>query len=141
MKARSGTRQRSAAVVYRFEQDWVEYLLVSPRRNRDRLVLPGGMVGRKERHREAARRETQEEAGVYVAVEDPVGSYRHKRRAKPCRTDVYLATYVAEGSAEEGRHVQWLRYPQIAAGEVRVARKTRKLLAAAHKELTGVVAA
>lgn len=106
--ARNGIR-RSAALVYRHHKGRVAFLLVTTRKNPQRLVLPGGGIERREAPEVTAVRETREEAGVQSAVEQCIGRYLHRKTGgRELWTGVYLARFQSEHEAFEGRSVAWV---------------------------------
>lgn len=71
-------RKTVGCVPVRMEADGWKVLLVSTRRSAETWVFPKGAIGRNERPKEAAIRETREEAGVTGTVGPKLGPFEIK---------------------------------------------------------------
>lgn len=122
-------KPRASLVVYRVDPDGVRFLLISSRRNPDKLTLPGGKVGATEAAASAAMRETLEEAGVSTHPPVGMGSYLHrKRRGRVHPTDTFLASYAGSKASAEDRQVLWLTREELALKHFRIRKPIRKQL-------------
>ena len=116
VQARKGKLRRAVALVYRSHNGQRGFLLVSASRERDRMVIPGGLIESHESPEATAIRETREEAGVQCAVERHIGQYLHRKgdAGKQLWTSVYLARFQSEHRSEEDRAVLWVRAEELA---------------------------
>jgi 8-oxo-dGTP pyrophosphatase MutT (NUDIX family) len=110
---------RQAAVIpFRIRDERVEIALVSTPGGK-RWVVPKGSIDEGERSREAAIRETREEAGLIGDLESkPLGRYRFKRANERYEVEVYLmrVTVVLDYWLEAGlRRRRWLTLDKAAA--------------------------
>jgi 8-oxo-dGTP pyrophosphatase MutT (NUDIX family) len=82
---------RQAAVIpFRFRDDHVEIALVTTPSGKE-WVVPKGSLDEGERSRDAAIRETEEEAGLLGRLNPrPLGRYRFKRDDEKYEVEVYL---------------------------------------------------
>jgi 8-oxo-dGTP pyrophosphatase MutT (NUDIX family) len=112
--------RRAAALVYRYESDGMpRFLFVSTRKNPARLVMPAGRIDAGENGPETALRETREEAGAHILIDQLIGSYPHrKRNGRTLATDVYLASWLGGGLSPEGRRIVWLSLDASAARDL-----------------------
>ncbi|MEM6259742.1 MAG: NUDIX hydrolase [Planctomycetota bacterium] len=100
---------RAALLVYRHLLGRPHFLLISTRRNPDRLTLPGGKVDAHETALQSAIRETQEEAGVLTDWQEPLGTYLHQKSGgRVHHTEVFLARYAGYQLDHEPRALHWL---------------------------------
>lgn len=111
--------QRKAAVIpYRIRKKRVEVALVTTSGGKGWSV-PKGSVDRGEEIREAAIRETEEEAGLLgVLSRKPVGRYLHVNGDGAYHVDVYVmrVTEELEHWLEDGRRRRrWMAVPDAAA--------------------------
>ena len=110
---------RQAAVIpFRIRHERLEIALVTTP-NGKRWVVPKGSLDKGERSRDAAIRETEEEAGLIGDLEPrPLGRYRFTRDNERYEVDVYLmrVTVVLDSWLESGlRRRRWLRVDKAAA--------------------------
>lgn len=109
---------RQAAVVpFRIRDDRVEIALVTTPGGKE-WVVPKGSLDDGERPRDAAIRETEEEAGLIGRLKRrPLGRYRFKRRNEKYEVEVYLmhVTIVLDYWLEAGlRRRRWLKVDKAA---------------------------
>jgi 8-oxo-dGTP pyrophosphatase MutT (NUDIX family) len=120
-------REQFAALPFRHRNDGsVEVLLVTSRRT-GRWVIPKGWPAVGMRPFETAAREAMEEGGVVGRInENPIGSYRHKKRLSDgtsvrCRVDVYALEVESQMPAwpeSDQRETRWFIL-DVAAQSVR----------------------
>ncbi len=110
---------RQAAVIpFRIRHERLEIALVTTP-NGKRWVVPKGSLDEGERSRDAAIRETEEEAGLIGDLEPkPLGRYRFTRANERYEVEVYLmrVTTVLDSWMEAGlRRRRWLSVDKAAA--------------------------
>ena len=110
---------RQAAVIpFRIRHERLEIALVTTPRGK-RWVVPKGSLDAGERSRDAAIRETEEEAGLIGDLErKPLGRYQFTRAKERYEVQVYLmrVTTVLDSWLEAGlRRRRWLRVDKAAA--------------------------
>jgi len=110
--------QRKAAVIpYRIRKKRVEVALVTTSRGKG-WVVPKGSVGSGEEIRDAAIRETEEEAGLLgVLSKEPLGRYLHVNGDGACHVDVYMMRVTEElehWMEERLRRRRWMAVPDAA---------------------------
>jgi 8-oxo-dGTP pyrophosphatase MutT (NUDIX family) len=110
---------RQAAVIpVRIRDECVEIALVTTLSGK-RWIVPKGSLDDGERSRDAAIRETEEEAGLIGEVErKPLGRYRFKRSNQRYVVEVYLmrVTVVLDHWLEAGvRRRRWIAIDKAAA--------------------------
>lgn len=105
--------RKAAAMVVRRSAGVNEYLLISARIDPAYRVFPQGHVDPGERPEEAAIRETREEAGFEIQIEQKLGFFFQERNGEFYQTDLFLASPVREIMADEKRRVEWLNVEQI----------------------------
>jgi 8-oxo-dGTP pyrophosphatase MutT (NUDIX family) len=111
--AEAGFIRKGAAMVVRQVNGVNEYLLVSANSDPSCLVFPQGHVDPGETSREAAVRETREEAGFEISLDKGLGFFFHERNGKVYQTDLFLASSVREVKADENREIHWLTAKQV----------------------------
>lgn len=142
MKRPKDKVNRSAALVYRHARSGVEFLFVSTRRDRRRLVLPAGHLEKNESAEQTAIRETKEEAGAEIKLERYLGRFVHKKHSgKRVPSDVYLASLLWQGKTKECREVVWLRPDEIETSPFRIRRRLAKFVNLACRRLSVQIAA
>lgn len=100
---------RAALVVYRRLLGQPHVLLISARRDRGRLTLPGGKVDAHETALDSAVRETFEESGVLTDQHQLFGHYTHeKTNGKLFPTQTYVARFAGYEPGHERRDLHWL---------------------------------
>lgn len=105
---------RAALVVYRHLLGQPHFLLISTRRDRNRLTLPGGKVDAHETPLQSAIRETYEEAGVLTDRHQPLCQYEHKKMSgKVFPTQTFLAQYAGYQPDHEKRELHWLTVAEL----------------------------
>lgn len=133
---------RAALVVYRHLLGRPHFLLISTRRNRDRLTLPGGKVDSHETPLESAIRETVEEAGVLTDRHQPLGAYlHHKSSGRVYHTEVFLARYTGYRHGHEQRALQWLTVGGLDEPGRSIRRPIREQIESAYDMLPAFTAA
>jgi 8-oxo-dGTP pyrophosphatase MutT (NUDIX family) len=120
---------RSAMLVYRHLLGEPYFLLVSTRRNRDRLTLPGGMFEANESSLQTAIRETIEEAGVWTESHRVLGCYPHKKTSGAMYpTQTHLGRFAGYRPDHEQRELHWLNVAEVIDAGRRVRQPIRELI-------------
>lgn len=118
---------QAGAIVFRQNGSGLRFLLIRPRRSRDRWIFPKGTIERGESAEHAALREAQEEAGVEGEVMGPVGRpIEYENGRGPVRVQYFLLRLASEAPSPEGREKRWCS-PKDALSRVSFGRG-RKLL-------------
>jgi len=107
-------KARACAVVWRLRGEMPEFLLISTAGKADRYTLPGGKIASGTDPRETAQRETREEAGVLMDLQQTLGSYLHIKTcgiAHP--TTVFLARFDEQHPSHENRTLVWLTADEL----------------------------
>jgi len=125
---------RAGALVYRHGGKKVEYLMVTPKTGADIYIFPQGHVEPGETPAQAAKREALEEAGADVSIEKNLGFFFHEKKGAPCRADIFLASLISQGTANEGRRIAWLGFEDLA--KVNVQREALRFIREIHGELS-----
>jgi 8-oxo-dGTP diphosphatase len=108
------TTPRAALVVYRHLLGQPHFLLISTRRDANRLTLPGGKVDKHETPLQSAIRETLEESGVLTERHQPLCRYEHKKTSgKVFPTQTFLAQYAGYQTGHEDRELHWLTVSEL----------------------------
>jgi 8-oxo-dGTP pyrophosphatase MutT (NUDIX family) len=108
-------------------------LLVSSKKEPGRWIFPKGHVERGETAKEAALRETEEEAGVDGDLIGPVGVLEFDWGSKRYRVDYFLIRATSETDETDGRKKVWLPYDE--ALEKLTYEDTRQLLRKARPRM------
>ena len=124
--AEAGFVRKAAAMVVRQTAGVKEYLLVSARTDPNCSVFPQGHVDPGEGPKEAAVRETREEAGFDIQIERNLGFFFHERNGEVYQTDLFLASAVREVAADEKRVVKWLTAEQVQ--QIMIPRESRRAI-------------
>jgi ADP-ribose pyrophosphatase YjhB (NUDIX family) len=88
----------------------VSVLLVSSKKEPGNWIFPKGHIEWGETAREAALRETEEEAGVSGDVLGPAGTQEFDWRGQQFRVEYFLIRATSETSATDGRKKVWLPF-------------------------------
>lgn len=129
-------KPRAAMIAYRWVNQQPHFLLISSRKNPQKLTLPGGKVARHESPVQAAIRECREESGVLTDAPSELGNYLHRKaghRLHPTRT--YLAPLLGQLSDREQRSVHWLSIDQVLASPFLIRRSIQSQIGLAADEL------
>lgn len=118
--------KRAGTLVYKKEQNNVYYLLVSASSQGDLFILPQGHIDLGETNKEAAQRETEEEAGVQCKIETDLGFYLHEQKGRFFKTDIFAASYCGQIQAVEARIKKWVTLKE--AREMNILRDTLLLM-------------
>ena len=110
--------RQAASIPFRIRNGRIEIALVTSLRSK-RWVLPKGSLDDGEQSRDAAIRETEEEAGLIGDLEPrPLGRYHFTRSNERYAVDVYLmrVTIVLDHWLEDGmRRRRWIALDKAAA--------------------------
>jgi ADP-ribose pyrophosphatase YjhB (NUDIX family) len=90
----------------------VSVLLVSSKKEPGHWIFPKGHVERGESAKEAALRETEEEAGVDGDLLGPVGALEFDWHGKQYRVEYFLIRATDETNKTDGRTKVWLPYDE-----------------------------
>ncbi|MCP4756044.1 MAG: NUDIX hydrolase [Proteobacteria bacterium] len=126
--------RRAGALVYRSNGSAVRYLMVSTNDTPDNFVFPQGHIDPGETPEETARRETQEEAGVKIDIEKNIGFFLYERKGEFFRTDIFLASYVADAQSSENRRIRWIEFEEAQA--LNPLRESKRFLSDVDEELS-----
>lgn len=133
---------RAALVVYRQLMDQPHFLLISARRDVNRLTLPGGKVDKGEPALQSAIRETVEEAGVMTDRHQPLGLYEHEKASgKTYPTQTFLARYAGYESGHEQRELHWLTVAELRDPSLSIRRPVIEQVEQAAEALSAYTAA
>ncbi|MCP4750744.1 MAG: NUDIX hydrolase, partial [Proteobacteria bacterium] len=80
------------------------------------------------------RRETQEEAGVKIDIEKNIGFFLHERKSEFFRTDIFLASYVADTQSSENRRIRWIEFEEVQS--LNPLRESKRFLSDVDEELS-----
>lgn len=142
LEPQQASASRAALVVYRHLLGQPRILLISARRDRSRLTLPGGKVDSHERSLTAAVRETLEEAGVLTDLHRPLGHYEHEKTSgKVYPTKTYVARFAGYQPSHEGRELHWLTLSELSDPSLRVRPAIREQIDQAIETLPAYIAA
>ena len=107
-------RQQAAVIPYRIRNDRVEVALVTTSSGKG-WIVPKGSVDARERPRDAAIREADEEAGLRgVVTRAPLGRYRQVSGKARCRVDVFVMRVTrvrGHWREDKRRRRRWVRLP------------------------------
>lgn len=107
--------QRAGGIVFRKENNQIEFLLVTSNSNRNRWIIPAGHVETGESYQETALREVVEEAGANAVILTDLGvlEYIWYREAQKLliKTHLYLMKYINTIAINpEGRQVGFFSF-------------------------------
>jgi ADP-ribose pyrophosphatase YjhB (NUDIX family) len=130
-----GAVAQAGGIVFRpaGKQGGLSVLLVSSKKEPGHWIFPKGHVERGESAKEAALRETEEEAGVEGDLLGPVGALEFDWHSKRYRVEYFLIRATAETNKTDGRSKVWLPYDE--ALERLTYEDTRKLLRTARPRM------
>ena len=113
----AGAHRKAAVIPYRIRKKRVEVALVTTSGGKG-WVVPKGSVDRGEEVRDAAIRETEEEAGLLgVLSRKPLGRYVHVNGEGSCPVDVYMMRVTRELEhwlEDRLRRRRWMAAPDAA---------------------------
>lgn len=113
----AGAQRKAAVIPYRIRKNRVEVALVTTSKGKG-WIVPKGSVDRGEEIRDAAIRETEEEAGLLgVLSRKPLGRYLHVNSGGSCHVDVYLMRVTEEldhWMEDRRRRRRWMAVPDAA---------------------------
>lgn len=101
------TKRQAGGIVFRWNGDGPEVLIVTAYGNRKRWVLPKGSVRRFERASYAALREVREEAGVEGRVVAPAGTVDVSTSGGEVKLQYFLVQHLRDTTTKEKRLVKW----------------------------------
>lgn len=103
---------QAGGIAYRIDarKGRVSVLLVSSKKEPGNWIFPKGHVEAGETAREAALRETEEEAGVTGELLGPAGTQEFDWRGKPFRVRYFLIRATGETDETDGRKKVWLPF-------------------------------
>ena len=130
-----GAVAQAGGIVFRpaGKKGGVSVLLVSSKKEPGHWIFPKGHVERGESAKQAALRETEEEAGVDGDLLGPVGVLEFDWGSKRYRVDYFLIRATSETGKTDGRKKVWLPYDD--ALEKLTYEDTRKLLRKARPRM------
>jgi ADP-ribose pyrophosphatase YjhB (NUDIX family) len=105
---------QAGGIAYRVDarKGGVSVLLVSSKKEPGNWIFPKGHVEPGESAREAALRETEEEAGVTGKLLGPAGTQEFEWRGRPFRVQYFLIRATGETDETDGRKKVWLPFDQ-----------------------------
>ena len=106
---------QAGGIAFRADGGTLSILLVASKKEPGNWIFPKGHVERGETARDAALRETQEEAGVGGAVLGPAGALEFDWRDKRYRVEYFLILATSETSQSDGREKVWLPFDEAIA--------------------------
>jgi bis(5'-nucleosidyl)-tetraphosphatase len=101
------TIAQAGGVVFKPHRTAPRVLLVKARRNPQLWIFPKGHIEEGERPREAALRETREEAGVAAEIVTRLGSLEFESGKELVQVDYFLLRWTADVPAHEDRERRW----------------------------------
>jgi 8-oxo-dGTP pyrophosphatase MutT (NUDIX family) len=108
-KLQVGLPTHAGGIVFRWNGEQVEYLLVRPKSGVAEWVLPKGHIESNEGHGEAAVREVCEETGIFARPICLVDRVRFTTpKGETVDAKFYLMEKVYEAHSPEGRQIQWI---------------------------------
>ena len=129
----AGAQRKAAVIPYRIRKNRVEVALVTTSGGKG-WIVPKGSVDRGEQIRDAAIRETEEEAGLLgVLSRKPLGRYLHVNGDGACHVDVYAMRVTKELEHwMEDRHRR-RRWMAVADAAERLRKELRKFVTAVER--------
>ncbi len=107
--------KQAGGIVFRAKAGKIKVLLVASKKERGNWIFPKGHVEKGETARDAALRETQEEAGVDGTVLGPAGVLEYDWRDKRYRVEYFLIRATSETAETDGREKIWLPFDKAVA--------------------------
>lgn len=112
--------QRAGGIVFRSDNNRIDFLLVTSNSNLNRWIIPAGHVEAGETTMETALREVFEEAGVETIILSDLGVleyvWYHSNQKTLIKTNLYLMKYVKTVAINpEGRQVGFFSFEQTKA--------------------------
>jgi mutator protein MutT len=98
---------QAGGVVFKEDQPFPRVLLVRAKRNPDAWIFPKGHIETGETPREAALRETREEAGVDGLVVDHLERMEFESPRGLVEVEYYLLAWTADVPSSEQRERRW----------------------------------
>lgn len=135
-------KPRAVLVVYRHLLGQPHFLLISSRRDLNRLTLPGGKIDPGETPLQTAVRETQEESGVLTDEHRELGSYLHRKQSGRIHpTQTFLARFAGTCADHEMRDQHWLTLRELTDSSCEIRQAIREQIERAAEFLPAYVAA
>ena len=106
-------RKRVGAAVYRFNEGQIKYLLVTQNPKVDLWILPGGHPEMDETLQQTAYRETLEETGCEVKIQDQLGSFPFISHGKDYTNLIFLARLVSVKAGNTFQEITWITADQL----------------------------
>jgi 8-oxo-dGTP pyrophosphatase MutT (NUDIX family) len=107
---RANDPTHAGGLVHMFCDDVVKYLIVRPKGNADKWVLPKGHIEKGEGDGEAALREVREESGVVARLVCLVDRVRYLAGREKIDVKFYLMESRYEASQGDGREKKWCTF-------------------------------
>lgn len=101
------TIAQAGGVVFKSHRASPRVLLVKARRNPEIWIFPKGHIEHGETPREAALRETREEAGVKGDIIGRIGALEFESGRDIVQVDYYLVEWTGDVHSSEGRDRRW----------------------------------
>ena len=105
--------KRVGAAVYRFDEGQIKYLLVTQKPKADLWILPGGRPELGETLQQTAHRETLEESGCEVKIQDQLASFPTFSDGKAVTNLIFLARLVSIKADIASREISWISVEQL----------------------------
>ena len=98
---------QAGGVVFKADQPSPRVLIVRAKRNPQLWIFPKGHIENGETPREAALRETREEAGVDGQIVDHLAAMEYESPRGVVEVEYYLVAWTADVPASEERERRW----------------------------------
>ena len=105
--------KRVGAAVYRFEEGQIKYLLMSQKPKAEGWILPGGHPELGETLQQTAIRETLEESGCEVKIQDQLGSFPSFSHGIEVTNLIFLARLVSMKAGNAFQEISWITVDQL----------------------------
>jgi inorganic pyrophosphatase len=125
--------KRAGAVVYRLDEGLIKHLLVTQKPRADQWILPQGKQIPGETLKQTAHRETYEESGCEVKIQDELGSFTVISHGEHWTTLIFLARLISTGPSPESREITWKSIEEV--DSLPIPSETRQLLKKAQSIL------
>lgn len=126
---------RVGALIYKMEQDQIQFLLFLKNKTKQTYTLPQGVILKNEFPESGAKRKGIEQMAVESEVKKGLGFYIFENKNKLIYTDIYLANFIAEIPTAKRINKKWCTVEEIE--HLDLSREAKRCIMEVFPELNG----